>query len=227
MLHNMVYGGLGKFGWSWLKERVHLPWFSIPAPTCICGITQYTYCQRSRRGLQDGVSLDRRIPKTCECVCVCCFLYESVVWSVMHVLGVIFLCGRRHLFLAIFFVERTRSIEIKLFASLAESTRADSCRSLLSKANNTICSHCLVYVVQTASLFVCFQSSAFSVLCVVCFVLLVFWSFDVLYILGHLIIANRCILLLTLSTYCNSLWACLVSPLWRRRQRSAQIGGRC
>ena len=158
------------------------------------------------------------------CVCVCCFMYESGVWSVMHVLGVIFLCGRRHLFLAIFFVERTRSIEIKLFASLAESTRADSCRSLLSKANNTICSHCLVYVVQTASLFVCFQSSAFSVLCVVCFVLLVFWSFDVLYILGHLIIANRCILLLTLSTYCNSLWACLVSPLWRRRQRSAQIG---
>ena len=102
MPHNMVYGGLGKFGWSWLKERVHMPWFSIPAPTCICGITQYTYCQRSRRGLQDGVSLDRRIPKTCECVCVCCFMYESVVWSVVHVLGVIFLCGRRHLFLAIF-----------------------------------------------------------------------------------------------------------------------------
>ncbi len=63
-----------------------------------------------------------------------------------------------------FSVERTRSIAIKLFAS---SMRVDSWRSWLSKANNTICSHCIVYAVQLASLFVFFQSSAFSVLCVV------------------------------------------------------------
>ena len=204
-----------------------MPWFSIPAPTCICGITQYTYCQRSRRGLQDDVSLDRRIPKTCECVCVCCFMYESVVWSVVHVLGVIFLCGRRHLFLAFFLSSVHEALRLNCLPALP-SQRGQIPAGVYS-ARLTIqfvlIAACTLY--KQHHFFVCFQSSAVSVLCVVCFVLLVFRSFDVLYILGHLIIANRCILLLTLSTYCNSLWACLVSPLGRRRQRSAQIGGRC
>ncbi len=136
-----------------------MPWFSIPAPTCICGFTQYTYCQRSGRGLQHGVSLDRRIPKTCECVCL-------------------------------LFLVRKRCM--KCFACIGGD----------------------IYFVR-------------RLICVVCCVLLVFWSFDVLYVFGHLIIANRCILLLTPSTSCNSFWASLVSQWWRRLHRSAQIGGRC
>ncbi len=136
-----------------------MAWFSRLALTCICGTTQHTYCQRSGCWLQEGVSYNNWTPKTCK------------YWHVLKrdVMSIISLHER--------VVQRTRSIEIKLFPSLGESTRADSCRSWVRKANKTIWSQCL------------------DVLC--------------LFFVGPMIMAIRCILLLTprnCARLCEFLW---------------------
>jgi hypothetical protein len=55
----------------------------------------------------------------------------------------------------------------------------------------------------------------------------VFWSFEALCVSANLISAIQCILLLTPSTCCNSLWACFVSESCRRHKITAQRVVKC
>ena len=99
----------------------------------------------------------------------------------MHVLGVTFVLEGELSYLSVFVVEGTRSIAIKLFS--------------LHRLRCTTSEHHFLFVL--------------SRLPSLCCVLLVFLSLDVLSVLGHQIIAIRCILLLTpvnSARLCELLW---------------------